>query len=77
MEYFPEGIHGTREWGYGSARLALGLFHNDELGNYTRYTYFNVQECILIRAEGKWLVLNADGAEATQALYETILASIS
>lgn len=77
VEYFPEGIDGTRKWGYGSARLALGLFHNEELGNYTRYTYFNVQECILIRAEGKWLVLNADGAEATQALYETILASIS
>ena len=77
VEYVPGGIDGTREWGYGSARLALGLFHNEELGNYTRYTYFNVQECILIRAEGKWLVLNADGAEATRALYETILASVS
>ena len=77
VEYHPEGIGGTREWGYGSAKLALGLFHNDELGSYTRYTYTRTEECILIRAEGKWLVLNADGEEATKALYETILSHIS
>ena len=77
VEYFPEGIDGTREWGYGSFRLALGTFHNEELGIYTRYTYEQTEACILIRAENKWLVLNANGEAATQALYETILASIS
>ena len=77
VEYRPEGIGGSREWGYGSARLALGLFHNGELGSYTRYTYTNVKPCILIRAEGRWLVLNADGGETTEALYETILDAIS
>lgn len=77
VEYFPEGIDGTREWGYGSARMALGLFHNEELGNYTRYTYANVKPCILIRAENKWLVLNADGEAATEALYQQILSAVS
>ena len=77
VDYFPEGIGGSREWGYGSAKLALGLFHNDGLGSYTRYTYAQTKECILIRAEGQWLVLNADGGEATKDLYETIVEAIS
>ena len=77
VEYHPEGIDGSREWGYGSPRLALGTFHNEELGIYTRYTYEQTEACILIRAENKWLVLNANGEEATQALYETILDAIS
>ena len=77
VEYRPEGVDGSREWGYGSAKLALGLFHNGELGNYTRYTYTRTEACILIRAEGQWLVLNAHGGEATQALYKTILDAIS
>ena len=77
VEYRPEGVDGSREWGYGSAKLALGAFYNEELGNYTRYTNAQTGACILIRAEGKWLVLNADGEEATKALYESILSHIS
>lgn len=76
-EYHPEGIEGSREWGYGSLRLLLGLFHNEELGNYTRYTYADTDACILLQVGEKWLVVNADGEEATQALYESILAAIS
>ena len=75
-EYRPEGIDGSREWGYGSAKLALGTFHNEELGIYTRYTYAQVKECILLRVGQRWLVLNADSAEATEELYNTIVARL-
>ena len=38
IEYREEAVDGEREWGFGSARLLLGSFNNDEFGGYTRYT---------------------------------------
>lgn len=73
IEYRAEGVDGSREWGYGSLRLLLGLFRNEEFGNYTRYTYADTDDCIVLRVGQKWLIINADGAEATQALYRQIL----
>ena len=69
-------VPGHRDWGYGSPRLLLGGFSSQELGVYTRYTYTAAESHILISAAGNTLVLADKTPEATQALYEAILARI-
>ena len=39
---------GTRTWGFASARLLMGWFESDELGDYTRYTYTGCDSYILL-----------------------------
>lgn len=73
VEFVEEGISGSRVWGFGSARLALGSFQNDSLGLHTRYTYTQCKPCILLTVDGQYLVLNAKTPEATRALYEQII----
>lgn len=75
VEYHAEGIEGTRVWGFGSPRLSLGEFSNEEI-SYTRYTYNGCTPCILIRTEFCIYVINDRTPEATRALYEEILAVI-
>ena len=73
IEIRYESIPGTREWGFGSAKLLLGTFHNDEFGMYTRYTYTNSDCAIVLTVGEKILVLaGADKAE-TEFIYETLL----
>ena len=38
MELCQGHPDGTRTWGFASARLLMGWFESDELGDYTRYT---------------------------------------
>ena len=52
--------------------LKMGTFQNEEFGHYTRYTYNSSKAVVVIRAEGKVLVLNGKDAESTQAIYETL-----
>lgn len=73
VEYRAEGVEGTREWGWGSARLLLGLFRSEEFGNYTRYTYTGGGACVVIRStDGDVLVLNGRNDAATQAIYDKL-----
>lgn len=72
LEFRPEGVSGIREWGYGSARLLLGLFQNEEFGSYTRYTYTGDGGCIVLHAGDRTLVLGLETAADTLALYEQL-----
>ena len=63
---------GTRTWGFASARLMLGWFESDELGNYTRYTYTGCDSYILLTSGEDILVLSAGNESETQALYEIL-----
>ena len=72
IEYRDQDQPGMRVSGLGSAKLLAGAFRNDEFGNYTRYSYTRCDACIVMKADGKILVLNAADAEATKSLYETI-----
>ena len=76
IEFHEENIRGSRLWGYGSPKMAMGTFENGDLGIYTRYTYTKVDAYILMVVNGEYLVLNAETVEATQALYEQILAAM-
>ena len=67
---------GTREWGFASARLLMGLFRNEEFGSHTRYTYTRTDAHIVLTCGGDILILSAENEEATRALYESLTAHI-
>lgn len=74
IEYREEGVPGSRANGVGSARLLVGIFQNEEFGNYTRYTYTGSKPCVVLDVEGKILVINGSDEAATKAIYETLKA---
>ena len=63
---------GTRTWGFASARLLMGWFESDELGDYTRYTYTGCDSYILLTSGEDILMINAKTEADTQALYESL-----
>lgn len=76
IEYREENMDGVRSYGLGTARLLAGTFQNEEFGAYTRYTYAGTDACVVLKANGKTLVLNGPDVQSTQAIYETIKANI-
>lgn len=65
---------GSRTNGFGSARLLMGTFKNEEFGAYTRYTYTKEDCCIVLKdIDGNVMVLGAKGKEETEKLYEEIM----
>lgn len=76
IELRSESVPGTREWGFGSARLLLGTFRNEEFGFYTRYTYTNCKTAIVLTVQGKTLVLAEKTPEETVELYNTLLSHL-
>ena len=54
--------------GFGSGRLSMGTFKNDEFGTYTRYTYNGCDECIVISVDDKILVLNGKDEYSTREI---------
>jgi uncharacterized membrane protein len=67
---------GVRSMGFGSPRLSMGTFQNEECGDYTLYSYNSCDSMILIRSGNKWLAINCQTAEETAALYQTLLQCI-
>lgn len=72
VEYREDGVPGHRVMGFGDMPLRMGTFQNEEFGHYTRYTYNSSKAVVVIRAEGKVLVLNGKTAESTAAIYEAL-----
>lgn len=68
--------YGVRGYGFGSARLAMGVYQNEEFEAYTLYAYKSCDSVVLIHSGEKVLVLNCKTAEETQSLYDTLLAKI-
>ena len=73
IEFREQDAPGSRVWGFGSFRLLLGTFQNEEFGNYTRYSYTNPEGCIVLTVEGKTLVIADEDTQSTRAIYEQIL----
>ncbi len=73
VSYHQGNIPGTRTFGVGSLRLLLGQFENQELGPYTRYTYYDPESCVLLYVNGKPLVLSGRDDAETQQLYHQLL----
>lgn len=71
---FREGNDvGTRTFGLGSARLLAGSFHNDEFGDYTRYSYTHCDACVVLTVNGKILVISGADKESTEKIYDTLV----
>ena len=67
---------GARAYGFGSAKLSMGNFRNDEFDAYTLYCYNSCNSMILIRSGEKVLAINCQTAEETAALYQALLTRI-
>ena len=68
---------GVRTSGFGSPRLSMGIFQNDEFGSYTLYAYTGATEHIVLTSGKKTLVIGLRDAEATQAIYNAMLEKAS
>ena len=73
VEYREGNVPGSRVFGVGSFRLLLGNFENEEFGNYTRYTYYKPEACVVLKVNGKTLVLSGKDAAETQSIYRQLL----
>ena len=77
VELRESNVSGLRVGGYGSFRLLMGYFQNEEFGVYIRYTYYKPEACIVLTTSGKTIVLSGETKAQTQALYQELLARIS
>ena len=76
IEYRADGVDGSRISGFGSAKLLLGTFTNDELGMHTRYTEGNCP-CVIIKADGRSYVIGVKDEAAVKEMYDRISAEIA
>lgn len=73
-----EDFHaGIRTGGFGSFRLSMGNFQNEQFGSYTLYAYTGAGEYIVLEVGEKTLVIGMKRADETRALYQDILGRIS
>lgn len=64
---------GIRSNGFGSARLSMGIFQNDEFGYYTLYAYTGAEEFMVISSGDKILVIGMKDPHETQKIYDAVL----
>ena len=74
IEYREADKAGIRTFGFGSARLLMGQFKNDEFGAYTRYSYTKCDSCVVLTVGENTLVLSGPDEAATRAIYEELSA---
>lgn len=73
VEYREDFSPGVRMSGFGSPRLGLGSFRNEELGNYTLYDHAGCDAVVVMKIQGKTLVFGGKTQEQTVELYQQIM----
>ena len=73
VEFWEGNVPGLRVGGFGSFRLLMGFFENDEFGTYTRYTYYDPEACVVITSGEKKIVLSGKTYAETESLYQNLL----
>ena len=76
VELREGNVEGLRVGGYGSFRLLMGFFENEEFGTYTRYTYYKPEACVVVTSGDKKIVLSGKTYEETEFLYQQLLSKI-
>ena len=78
IEYRENGVDGHRVSGFGSARLLVGWFRNEEFGNHTRYTCGDLKvACVVVTLEdGSVLVLGGQNNEASEEIYDELITKV-
>lgn len=74
LEYRNDFDTGTRTNGFGSMKLSMGTFQNEEFGSYTLYAYTGAREYIVLKVGEKTLVIGMKNDDETQEIYRSILA---
>ena len=74
VEFREGNVPGLRVGGYGSFRLLMGWFENEEFGTYLRYTYYKPEACVVVTTQGGTIVLSGETREETEDLYRSLLA---
>lgn len=77
IEFREVTADGLRVSGFGSMRLLMGKFKNDEFGHYTRYTYADDTGCVVITSGEEKLVIAGKTLVETRAVYEALAEKIS
>ncbi len=72
IEYSKELTIGTRTNGFSSAKLQMGIFTNKDFGSYTLYAYTSAKEFVVIKSNGKTLVIGLEDSSETAKLYQAI-----
>ena len=72
IEYRQGAPEGSRAWGFGSFRLAMGLFESQDLGYYTRYTYYQPEAYLLLTVNSSPWILSAETPAETLQLYQAL-----
>lgn len=72
VEYREDFDFGARNFGFGSAKLSLGNFRNDEFGNYTLYAYTGSDSAVVVKSGEHILVITGENTEETQMLYNSL-----
>ncbi len=67
---------GIRTNGFGSARLLMGSFQNDEFGSYTLYAYTGAEEFIVMTSGDKTLVIGMKDSDEIQKIYDVVLEKV-
>ena len=76
IEYRKDFAVGTRTSGFGSAKLSMGIFQNEEFGSYTLYAYTGAKEYIVLTSDDKILVIGMSDTEETKAIYDSIIEKV-
>lgn len=72
IEFREVTADGLRTSGFGSMKLLMGRFKNDEFGYYTRYTYTDDAGCVVITMGDEKLVIAGETIVETRVLYDTL-----
>ena len=73
IEYRDEDNRGMRTFGFGTPRLLMGTFENDEFGTYTRYSYGGSNSCIVITLNKSILVISDKDDSKTLDIYNKLI----
>ncbi len=68
---------GVKEFGFNSAKLSLGKFLSDEYGSHTRYTYNACKTVVVMKIDGKTLIINDKNDDVTREIYLKISSEMS
>lgn len=77
LEYREGDVPGLRVGGYGSFRLLMGFFENEEFGTYIRYTYYKPEACVVVKTPKRTYVFSGKTEQETRELYQTLLEKIT